>query len=50
MCFVINLLRRVVVSSMISFYMCFCFDNSDDNVRFDKVIKSNIVRHYATNI
>ena len=43
-------LRRVVVSSRVSFFVGFRVDSSDDRVRFDRVIRSNLVRQYAVNL
>ena len=44
---VVELLQRVIVSSMINFFASFHIGNSDDKVRFNRVIKSNFVRQYA---
>ena len=39
-CFIIDLLRQIVMSSIISFFMGFHINSSDDKIRSDKVIKS----------
>ena len=36
--------------SMVSFFVGFLVGGSDDNVRSDRVIKSNLVRHFAINM
>ena len=49
-CFVADLLRRVVVSSTVSFFMGFRSGSSHDKVRFDIIIISNHVRQYVTDL
>ena len=49
-CFAVDLLRRVVVSSTISFFVGFQVDSSDDKVQSDKVIRSNPIHHYVGNV
>ena len=46
-CFVTDLLLRVVVLSMINLFVGFRISNSDDKIQFDRVIKSNLVRQYV---
>ena len=43
-------IATVVVSSTISLFMSFRIDDSEDKVRFDRVIRSNLVRQYITDI
>ena len=38
------------MSSTVSFFMSFRIDGSDDKVRFDRVIRSNLVRQYITDM
>ena len=40
MCFVIDLLRRVVVSSIVSLFVGFYIGSSNDKVQSDRVIRS----------
>ena len=49
-CFVINLLRRVVMSSIVSFFMGFHVINSDNKVRSDRAIKSNHICQYGAHL
>ena len=49
-CFVANLLRQVVVSSIVGFFVVFRVGSSDDKVLFDKVIVSNYDHHCAVRI
>ena len=44
-CFVVNLLQRIVISSTIDFFMGFCVYNLNDKVRSDEDIKLNYVHH-----
>ena len=46
-CFVADLLRGVVVSSTVSFFVGFHVDISDDKIRFKRVIISNHICQYA---
>ena len=39
-CFIANLLWRVVLSSMVSFFVGFHIDSLDDKIQSNKVIKS----------
>ena len=48
--FVVDLLRRVVVSSTVSFFVSSCVDNSEGKVCSDRVIKSNLVCQHAANM
>ena len=49
-CYVADLLQRVVMSSAVSFFASFHVYNSDDKVRSDKVIKSNLVYQYIIDL
>ena len=49
-CFVINLLRWVVVSYTIRFFVGFRVDGSNEKVQFDKIIISNFVDRYVTDL
>ena len=49
-CFVADLLRRLVVLSTVNFYMGFRIGNSDDKLRSDRIIKSNHVHQYAEDL
>ena len=49
-CFVTDLMRLVVVSSMIDFFMGFYVDSSSDKVQYNKVIISNHIRQYIVNL
>ena len=49
-CFVADLLRQVVVSSIVGFFVVFRVGSSDDKVLFDKVIVSNYDHHCAVRI
>ena len=45
-CFVFDLLQQVNVSSMVSLFV----GNSYDKVRYDRVIKSNQIRPYVSDL
>ena len=49
-CYVADLLRRVVMSSAVSFFVSFHVYNSDYKVRSDRVIKSNLVYQYIIDL
>ena len=50
MCFIVDLLRRVVVSLTISFFVSFRVGSSNGKIQFDKVIISNIIDQYVPHI
>ena len=50
MCFVVDLLQWVVVSSTVSSFMGFRVDILDDKVKTDRVIKSNHVHRCKSEI
>ena len=49
-CFIADLLRQVVVSSTVRFFVVFCVDSSDDKILFNKVIVSKYDHHCAVGI
>ena len=49
-CFIVNLLRWVVVSSMVSFFMGFHVGSLVGKIRSNKVIKSNSVCDHAIDL
>ena len=51
-CFIVdhNLLRLIVVSSTVSFFMSFLISSSDGKIRSDKVIISNHFCEYAADL
>ena len=48
--FIVDLLQGVVVSFMISFFVCFHVNSSYIKVRFNIVIRSNHIRPYAVDL
>ena len=46
--FFVDLLRRVVVSLTVSFFVSFRVNSSDDKVRFDIVIRPNHIHQYVS--
>ena len=40
--FVIDLLRQVLMSSIISLFVGFCIDSLDDKVQYDIIVRSNM--------
>ena len=50
LCFVVNLLRQEVGLLIVSFFVGFCFGNSNDTVGSKKVIRLNHVRRYAVDM
>ena len=50
MCFVADFLWWIVMSSTISLFVRFHDYNLYDKIRSDRVIRSNHVRQYATNL
>ena len=49
-CFVTDVLQRVVVSSTISFFVSFHIGSLDDKVQSDRVVRLNPIHQYATNM
>ena len=49
-CFVADLLRQVVISSTVGFFVVFHVGSSDAKALFDKVIISNYDHHCAVGI
>ena len=49
-CFVLDLLRWVILLLTVSFFVSFRVSNSDDKVRYYRVIISNFVYQYAANL
>ena len=43
-CFVVDLLKWVVVSSTVRLFVDFLVDSSYEKIQFNRVIKSNLVR------
>ena len=48
--FVANLLRQIIVSLTISFFVGFRINSSDDKVRFDRVIILNHIHWYVVDL
>ena len=48
--FVANLLRQIIVSLTISFFVGFRINSSDDKVRSDRVIISNHIHRYVVDL
>ena len=49
-CFVTDLLWRIIVSSTVNLFVGFRVSSSDDKVQSDKVIRSNYVHQYAADL
>ena len=49
-CFVANLVQRVIVLSMVIFFVGLRIDSSDDKIRSDIIIKSNHVYLYVADL